>query len=227
MPDKKNILIIGASSEIAQGIAQELKITDAYTILTTTREGGSDFTLELTSDSSIEEFKKNIAETPLSWVFYCAGFIEPQESTEIFDSNYGERSKKINFESAVNLLQTLIPQIESHGGIVCLSSTAGIWGNPDFPLYSTWKGALNIYLQSLSKKLSETGTYVFSICPGPTNTRMRQLVAGDASEHQSPLVVAKHIITIINQPENYKDSPLLIIRNGTLFKVEHELHSLL
>ena len=220
MTDKKNILIIGASSEIAQAIITNLKESGTYNIITTSRKGDGNFALDLNSDSSIAGFKKDIASTPLAWVFYSAGFIESSESSESFDGDYGLQSKKINFESARELLQTLIPQIETDGGIVCLSSTAGIWGNPNFPIYSTWKGALNIYLQSLSKKLRESGRYVFSICPGPTNTSMRQSLAGDAEKHQKPEVIASHITQIISNPDMYIESPILVIRENTLYKLD-------
>jgi short-subunit dehydrogenase len=223
MENPKNILIIGATSEIAQAIIREIKDQD-YNILTTSRTGeNSTYSLELTDTSSITALEMKIGKTPINWVLYCAGFIEANESLESFDGIYGKKSEQINFTAAARLFSTLFQHIEPSGGIIGLSSTAGIWGNPHFPIYSAWKGALNTFLQSLHKRAQETSRYVYSICPGPTNTKMRQSIAGDAEKHQSPDIVAKHIAKIIKNPSEYSNSPILIIRNQNIYSLNLEL----
>lgn len=223
MENQKKILIIGASSEIAQAVIREMEKLD-YDILTTSRTGeDSTYLLELTDVDSITEFETSIGQTPINWVLYCAGFIETGESLESLDSTYGKKSEQINFAAAARLLNTLSQYIEQDGGIIGISSTAGIWGNPLFPIYSVWKGAMNTFLQSLHKQMKERGRYVFSICPGPTNTKMRRAIADDAEKYQSPDIVAKHIVKIINNPSEYSNSPILVIRDQNLFTLDFEL----
>jgi short-subunit dehydrogenase len=223
MENRKNVLIIGASSEIAQAVIQKLE-HEIYTILTTSRQGDTTtYALDLTDEESIASFEKAIAEKPINCVLYCAGFIKPDESTKLFFSEYGTESEKINFSAAVRLCTKLSQSMQDHGVIVALSSTAGIWGNPQFPIYSSWKGALNTFFQSLNKQLKEHNKYAFSICPGPTNTKMRELIAGDAAKHQSPDSVADFLVNIIENPKKYEESPILVIREEKLYKLSQDL----
>lgn len=223
MGKKKNILIIGASSEIAQAVIKKLDATN-YTILTTMRSGGnSTYTLDLADDNSISEFETTIDGTPLYCVLYCAGFITPAEQTQLFSSEYSKMSERINFTAAVRLLNRLTANIQDGGVVAGLSSTAGIWGSPQFPIYSSWKGALNTFLQSLHKQQKEKGKHIFSVCPGPTNTQMRQSLAGDAEKHQSPDVVAKFVVEIIENPTMFAHAPILVIREMNLYTLDLEL----
>ncbi len=225
MEKQKNILIIGASSEIAQAIIQKLNDQD-YTIISTSRSGeGTNFKLDLTDIHSVTEFEKAALQTSFDWILYCAGMINPQESTETFDGEYGARSQLVNFTSAARILTTLALNVQKGGGIMALSSTAGIWGSPLYPIYSAWKAALNIFMQTLHKKMKEI--HIHSICPGPTNTKMRQSLAGDAAEHQSPSVVADHIVKVMEHSQDYKEYPILVIRNDALYTLEQELRPLL
>jgi short-subunit dehydrogenase len=223
MSSKKNILIIGASSEIAQAIIKNL--ADKSCILTTTSRSGdnADHSLDLTNSESIAQFLTVTVESTYDWVLYCAGFIEQQESTESFSSTYAIQSQRVNFSSAAQILETLSPSIRKGGGIIALSSTAGIWGSPLFPIYSVWKGALNIFLQTLHKGFKDEERFVFSICIGPTNTRMRERIAGDSNKHQSSDVVAHHILSIIKNPIQFSDFPILVIRDKELSRLDQEL----
>jgi len=223
MENQKNILIIGSSSGIAQAIIHKLA-DSSYTIITANRSGeDADFKLDLTDSKSITEFENAALKNTYHWIIYCAGFIQPQESGETFTSEYGITSQLVNFTSAALILTTLLPTVDKGGGIIALSSTAGIWGNPLYPLYSAWKGALNTFLQTLHKQINESGKYVFSICPGPTNTQMRQDLAGDAENQQSPEVVANYISRIMDNATKYADTPILVIRDKKLYKLDQEL----
>lgn len=223
MKNRKNILIIGSSSGIAQAIIHKLA-DSSYTIITANRSGeDADFKLDLTDSKSITEFENAALKNTYHWIIYCAGFIQPQESGETFTSEYGITSQLVNFTSAALIVTTLLPTVDKGGGIIALSSTAGIWGNPLYPLYSAWKGALNTFLQTLHKQINESGKYVFSICPGPTNTKLLQNLAQDAQMRQSPHVVANFIKSIIENPSNYSSAPILVIRDEKLYKLDQEL----
>jgi hypothetical protein len=52
---------------------------------------------------------------------------------------------------------------------------------------------------------------------------MRQLIAGDAAKHQSPDSVADFVIRIIQDPNKYEDSPILVIREEKLYKLSQDL----
>lgn len=223
MQDKKTILVIGASSEIASAIMTKLRKAD-YTILTTSRTGeDTTYSLDLTNGKSMSEFEADIGDTPLYFILYCAGFIKSIEPTEHFTGGYANDSEQVNFSSAARLLNKFSRNIVHGGGAIALSSTAAIWGNPQFPIYSSWKGALNTFIQSLNKQQKESGRHFFSICPGPTNTQMREVIAGDADKQQSPNVVADYIVKVLEHPKEYSQSPILIIRDGALYNLEQEL----
>ena len=106
--------------------------------------------------------------------------------------------------------------------MISISSTAGVWGNPDYPIYSSSKAALNVFTSSIHKKWLTQNKYAFSICPGPTNTQMRERIARDAALHQKTNIVAEYIGKILSTPEKYKNHPLYIVRENKMLALNQE-----
>ncbi len=93
------------------------------------------------------------------WLILAQGMIDEMKPTETFDVNM------LLSSHYTGLLMNHIKQ-----GVIYISSTAGIKGNSKFPIYAASKAALNCYAQSMAKAHPELQFY--SICPGPTDTKM-------------------------------------------------------
>src|SRR3989338_7781658 len=61
----------------------------------------------------------------------------------------------VNSLAPIYLTRLLIPTLNRGGGIVNVSSIAGIWGSPASPVYSASKAALNFYSQQIARQFTE------------------------------------------------------------------------
>lgn len=85
-----------------------------------------------------------------------------------------EEELHTNFLSVVSLLTLLANQCETqqHGCLAVLSSVAGERGRQSNYIYGTAKGALSLFLQGLRNRLTQAGVTVITIKPGFVDTPM-------------------------------------------------------
>jgi len=148
----------------------------------------------------------------ISWLINNAGYISKNESESV--SEVFRKTFYINTRASILMSFGILPAIEENGGVINISSTASIWGNTSYPVYSASKAALNIFGVSMAKKMIGTTIKIITICPGPTNTQMRENFFGDASHHQDPEVVASLIADIIKGTTSYSNGDVVIIKDG-------------
>ena len=55
---------------------------------------------------------------------------------------------------------------------------------------------------------------MLTICPGPTNTPMREKLAKDSINHQDPSIIGEAILQFILKKTDYKNGDVVIIRDG-------------
>ena len=124
-------------------------------------------------------------------------------STTPLDSNAIER---LNFEMDINvgglirMAQAFAPVLKKNGGgaLIQLNSVASIKNFAPFTTYCASKAAAYSVTQSLKELLSEQGTAVMSVHPGPIATDMGH-AAGLSKIAESPSLVAEAIITGLKQ----------------------------
>jgi NAD(P)-dependent dehydrogenase (short-subunit alcohol dehydrogenase family) len=101
------------------------------------------------------------------------------------------------------------------------SSTAGLWGGGTTPLYAASKSALHGFAFSLQKDFgSERSSIV--VCPGPSNSPMREAHAQDATLHQSPDTIAKILLDDVLSARDEREQKLFVIRKGKLDRIACE-----
>jgi short-subunit dehydrogenase len=117
----------------------------------------------------------------------------------------------INFWGSVYCTKAALPFItQNKGVIVGVSSIAGYRGLPGRSGYSASKYALNGWLEALKTELYGSGTHVMWVCPGFTNSNIRNAALDkdakaqgespmDEGEMMSSEVCATHIITAIGK----------------------------
>lgn len=224
----KKIIITGAGSGIGWATALTLAEEDAIIIAlgknhknisklakTIKSMGGicHPFIVDLSSYSEISNFVKKIKKEfkTIDWLINCAGIIEDRNKTTDYLPIF-----KVNILAPIYLTQALTPNLNKEGGVINISSIAGIWPSTIFPAYSASKSALNAYSEVTAKIFSDSPQKLscFNICPGRTNTPMRQKAAGDAHLYQKPEIISKSIKNIVSQNSKFKNGDLIIIQKG-------------
>lgn len=146
----------------------------------------------------------------VTWIVHSAGFVSTEESFMMKPAIL-LKTFAVNVFSFIEVLGPLLPALKK--GVIAISSTAALWGNPRYPIYGASKAALNIAMQSLARQFGNDGRRAIAICPGPTNTKMRGRIAGDAAKQQSPEIVAALVRDIIFK-NIHDNGDILVIRDG-------------
>jgi len=224
----KYIVVTGATGGIGMCIVRKA-IQNGYVVIATShkktglmkikKEFGKNniitYQLNLENPRTFQNFTKFVKKIgSIQWLINAAGYIDMNESPH--SSKYSEMRKTflINTESTIILIYEMLPLIKGKGGVINISSTASIWGNSQYPIYSASKAALNVFSRSLAKSFEKTALQMLTICPGPTNTPMREKLAKDSINHQDPSIIGEAILQFILKKTDYKNGDVVIIRDG-------------
>lgn len=218
---KKYILVTGATSGIGKGVAHRL--TSEYNVIFHGRDEreleilSKEFPnslfwcldLSLTNEiaNSLKSFlTKN--EIRIEKLLHCAGKdnILPAKSLK---SNAIEELMKVNFYSAVEIINTLLKKSINNNelnNIVFISSISSIKGYKAKAAYSASKAALDAYMKVLSLELAPK-VRVNSILPGGIKTKMTEHLFEDENmlkhfEEIYPMGIGK-VENIVDMVEFY------------------------
>src|SRR3989344_2179527 len=224
----KKVVITGAGSGIGQATALILAKAGANVIIVSKSQkhldqtaklialAGSDCTaykVNLEKLGEIEKLTEKLKKRfkTIDWLINCTGAIEHEEKLKDFSSMF-----TVNSLTPIYLTRLLTPFLNRHGGIINISSIAGIWGSPASPVYAASKAALNFYSQQVARQFTEakSGLSCITIAPGRTNTPMRQKIAGDAKLYQGPEVIGQAIAQIIAKESRFKNGDMVIVKDG-------------
>ncbi|HYF12704.1 MAG TPA: SDR family oxidoreductase [Candidatus Paceibacterota bacterium] len=204
------ILLTGASGGIGSAIRESLEKNGARVL-------GFDHTnADLSSYEGVKKIDEKVDNERLDWLVCAHGFIDfetdflkqtPENIKTTFD---------INTLSLFYLAQMALPRLNPGGGMIFISSTAGLAANGRYSAYSASKAAVNALAQALARNQPDF-TFI-SVCPGPTNTPMRENLAHDAAKQQSPAAVAEVIKNIIEGQGDYKSGDIIVVKNGEVSK---------
>ncbi len=169
--------------------------------------------IDFTDAQSGEKLKVVLSDTPrIDWIIHVAGFIDAHESFENLENL--NTTFQVNLFSIIELYKLTLPKLSEDGGMISISSTASINGNGRTPLYATAKGALNTFTLSIAHSFRDTTKKSIVLCPGPTNTKMREDFAHDSAKHQSPEVIAEAVKKIVTGTSPYKNGDVVAIRDS-------------
>lgn len=205
----KTILLTGADGGIGSAIKEALE-TAGNKVISVTRADA-----DLSSYSDIEKLEQKIASegTKLDWIVCAHGYIDTETDLEKQSVEAIEATFKINSLSLVYLAKYFLKDLSQGGGMIFLSSSAGVDANGRTAAYSASKAAVNSLTQGLARNRSELS--FISICPGATNTPMRERVAHDAATKQSPKLIADIAQKIISGESGYKSGDIISIKDST------------
>jgi short-subunit dehydrogenase len=240
----QNILIIGATSAIAQEVAKSYassgdqlflvgrnseKLTQvAQDLVVRGATTAELFACDLADNTRHEEILRaaNKVLGDIDIALIAHGTLPEQKECE----NSIEQTMQeleVNFLSVVSLLTLLANNFEKQakGCIAVISSVAGDRGRQSNYVYGAAKGGLTVFLGGLRNRLSKLGVHVLTIKPGFVITPMTQEFKKGFLWAQ-PETVARVIVSAIEKRKNVIYVPwfwrwiMFIIRNipETIFK---------
>jgi len=184
----KHILILGATSDIAQALAhkfasQGFSLTLAARKLERLGEVVSD--IEIRHNAQVEAVEFDALHyqshatfynelTPKPDVAICVfGYLGNQQTAQS-DFSEAEQIINSNYTGAVSILNIIANDFEQRksGSIIGISSVAGDRGRQSNYLYGSAKAALTAYLSGLRNRLAKSNVHVITVKPGFVRTKM-------------------------------------------------------
>ncbi len=148
--------------------------------------------LELDSASKVEN-QKMVEETIKAFgridILVCNAGISMRALFEDLDLTFFEQLMDINFYGAVYATKYALPHLlETKGSIVAISSINGWRSTPARSAYSSSKFAMQGFFESLRTEVMGRGVHVLVVCPGFTNSNIRNaaLNASGKAQGESP-----------------------------------------
>lgn len=178
----KRVWLVGASSGIGAALARELAGRGARLALTA-RNADKLRALNLadalllpgdaTSASVLADLRAKLlaAWGGIDLVVYLAGDYVPMRAAT-FDLPVAERVIEVNFNAAMRLAATVLPDLTAGGGIAFVASVAGYRGLPKALCYGPGKAALIHFAEVLHLDLMPQGIGVWVINPGFVATQL-------------------------------------------------------
>lgn len=176
------VWLVGASTGIGAALALELSRRGACLALSARSADrlqalGIDGALLLPCDATDAASLASARQTLLeAWggvdlVIYLAGDYVPMRAHD-FDLARAEQVLAVNFNGAMRLAATVLPDLQSGGGIAFVASVAGYRGLPRSLCYGPGKAALIHFAECLHLDLEAQGVGVWIINPGFVRTRL-------------------------------------------------------
>ncbi len=216
MNNQKSVLISGGSEGLGFALAKifsanNFKVYIISNNLEKLKNAASEinsenlkyFECDLTDYTQIEKIKSEITSLDIL-INNAAVFLDgeltdnsPEQISKVIDTNY----KGLVFLTHAFL--GLIKQSEA-GFVVNISSTSGLKGKKQQPVYSSSKWAVRGFTESLKEDLADTNVKVIGVYPGGMKTKLFEKSGSsvDNAKYMEPEDVAKIIFSTINQPKN-------------------------
>jgi hypothetical protein len=216
-----NILIIGATSAIAEAVARKLAERGGrFYLLARNAERlatiASDLAIRGASEVEVSTFDANdnashqgCLEKAHKWLgnitlaLIAHGTLGDQKESEV-NAESALKELQTNALSTISLLTYLANMTESQGNgtIAVISSVAGDRGRPSNYVYGTAKAAVTTFCDGLRARLYKKGVHVLTIKPGIVKTPMTEGFEAPEILKTEPDVVAQDIVRAIDKKKD-------------------------
>ncbi len=178
----KRVWLVGASAGIGAAMAHELAKRGARLALSARSVDklcalGIDGALLLPCDATAAQDLRDARDRlvaafgGIDLVVYLAGDYVPMRAGD-FDLAVAEKIVSVNFNGAMRLAATVLPDLRAGGGIAFVASAAGYRGLPRALAYGPGKAALIHFAECLHLDLAPQGIGVWVINPGFVATQL-------------------------------------------------------
>lgn len=218
-----HVIIIGATSAIAQALARQLAARGARLALwgrsrekleivaADLRARGATVEVDVFdfNDFSQPQAALDRAAARCEWdaAFVCHGSLGDQKSCER-DFTAAESELRTNCLGAISFLTVLANYFEKRGRgtLAAISSVAGDRGRQSNYVYGTAKAALSTFLQGLRNRLYPKGVHVLTIKPGFVDTPMTAHLKKGIL-FASPEKIARDILKAVDKKKSVLYTP--------------------
>jgi short-subunit dehydrogenase len=214
----KNVLILGATSDMAQAIAKKYaaegwSLTLAALEMDLLVPIASDLKIRADAELQIREFNAtdygkhqalyDSLETKPDAVIAVFGYMGDQIEART-DFAEVKRTIDINFTGMASILGIIANDFEQRGSgtIVAISSVAGDRGRQSNYIYGSAKAGLTAYLSGLRNRLAKSGVHVMTVKPGFCNTKMTENIDLPAALTAAPEQVADAVYKGVQKGSN-------------------------
>jgi len=165
------IVVIGATSQLAQSVAQPLA-TEGRDLLLLARDAQKLSTVA--ADLTTRGASVTQIVTDLAALDEHPALLASIEAAAEEDWQAAQASLTVNLLAPLSLLHGLANRLAARGSgsLVVVSSVAGDRGRASNYWYGTAKGALSIHCQGLRNRLAKTGVALLTVKPGFIDTAM-------------------------------------------------------
>ncbi|MEP6748362.1 MAG: SDR family oxidoreductase [Bacteroidota bacterium] len=212
------VLILGAASDMAQGIAK-IFAQNNYSVQLAARNADrlsafkTDMQLRHNVTCTLHNFdalKFNSHSaffdqlTPKPDVTICVFGVMDEEDLAFSNWDITERMISSNYTGAVSILNVAAKyyQSQKQGCIAGISSVAGERGRQSKLIYGSTKAALTAYLDGLRNKLFKDNVHVVTVKPGFVYTKMTETLTLPAPLTAHPAEVGKAVYSAVQKKKN-------------------------
>ncbi|MCB0195290.1 MAG: SDR family oxidoreductase [Anaerolineae bacterium] len=206
----KDVLILGAASDIAKAVAHQYA-ADGYNVVLAARnaarlaETATDIKIRYQVEATTAEFDAldfaghaafYDALTPKPDVVVVVfGYLGDQDKAQV-DFTETQRIIDTNYTGAVSILNIVANDMERRraGTIIGVSSVAGDRGRGSNYIYGSAKAALTAYLSGLRNRLAKSNVHVVTVKPGFVRTKMTEGLPLPGPVTAKPEQVAKDVL---------------------------------
>ncbi len=201
----KTVLITGISRGIGEATARKF-LDEGFKVLGTSTSGEAEinhdnlkvFKLDLSNPEEILHLSKMLEteEIKLDVLVNNAAILLDSYDSFPLKREALEQTLQVNLIGTIELTEKLIPQINSGGHIINISSGNGSMTeeqDTEKPAYHISKAAINMYTKTLSGHLKDSGITVSSLDPGWVKTDMGGV--GAQRDPQDPAEEIYHLAT--------------------------------
>ncbi len=214
----KNVLILGATSDMAQAMAKKYA-AEGWSLTLAALESelldpiagdlrvrsGTDvqaLAFDATDFSNHRDFYESL-ETKPDAVICVFGYMGDQ-ILACTDFDEARRIIDINYTGAVSILNVVVEAFEKRGSgsIAGISSVAGDRGRQSNYIYGSAKAGFTAYLSGLRNRLAKSGVHVMTVKPGFCRTKMTENLELPAALTATPEQVAHAVFQGLEKRRN-------------------------
>ncbi|MCF7817188.1 MAG: SDR family oxidoreductase [Kiritimatiellales bacterium] len=214
----KNVLILGATSNLAQAMAKKFaaegwSLSLAARNMELLQPVASD--LQVRSKAEVQTVEFDATDFPSHQGFYDSLTTKPDAVICVFgymgdqliartDFDEVRKTIDVNYTGAVSILNVVAADFEKrgHGSIVGISSVAGDRGRQSNYIYGSAKAGFTAYLAGLRNRLFKSGAHVMTVKPGFCRTKMTESLELPAALTASPEQVANAVFHGLEKRRN-------------------------
>ena len=138
---------------------------------------------DLTDAAALREVERAVAhDAHLELLVNNAGF-GTNGAFATLDADREEDEIRLNVLALTRLTRAALPGLvrRGHGGVINVSSMAGLQPAPYNATYGATKAFVNSFTEALHEELRDTGVRVMALCPGFTRTEFQERAGIDTS----------------------------------------------